>query len=165
MPKTKIKKFIYLFALALLFTSCDYFKSADYFFAQAEKMRTDGNPQGALLSLDKITSKFADHSRAPEAQYLKAEILYRDLQNYSKSVAEYERFAIQFPEDKKVPFSIFMQGFIFANELMSHDSAKVYYKKFIDRYPNHEMIESVKFELKYLGIGINEIPELKHLTE
>jgi hypothetical protein len=27
------------------------------------------------------------------------------------------------------------------------------------------MIESVKFELKYLGIGINEIPELKHLTE
>ena len=58
-----------------------------------------------------------------------------------------------------------MQGFIFANEIMSHDSAKVYYKKFINRYPNHEMIESVKFELKYLGIGINEIPELKHLTE
>ena len=54
-----MKKFIYLFTLALLFTSCDYFKSADDFFAQAEKMRTDGNPQGALLSLDKITSKFA----------------------------------------------------------------------------------------------------------
>ena len=39
------------------------------------------------------------------------------------------------------------------------------YKNFIDKYPNHEMVESVKFELKYLGLGINEIPELKHLIE
>ena len=39
------------------------------------------------------------------------------------------------------------------------------YEKFITKYPNHEMVESVKFELKYLGMGIKEIPELKHLTE
>jgi outer membrane protein assembly factor BamD (BamD/ComL family) len=58
-----------------------------------------------------------------------------------------------------------MQGYIHANELMNYDSASVLYRDFIDLYPNHEMVESVKFELKYLGLGINEIPELKHLIE
>ena len=91
--------------------------------------------------------------------------MYRDLQDFSKSIFEYEKFANQFPNNKKVPFSVFMQGFIFANELMAYDSAKINYEKFITKYPNHEMVESVKFELKYLGMGIKEIPELKHLTE
>jgi TolA-binding protein len=70
-----------------------------------------------------------------------------------------------FPDSEKAPFSIFMQGYIYANELINHDSASVLYRKFIDLYPDHEMLESVKFELKYLGLGINEIPELKHLIE
>lgn len=151
--------------LTLFFVSCGLFKSAEDYFDEAEKMRSNGNPMEAIESLNKITSKFSTHKRAPEAQYLKAEILYRDLQDFSKSIFEYEKFANQFPNNKKVPFSVFMQGFIFANELMAYDSAKTYYEKFITKYPNHEMVESVKFELKYLGMGIKEIPELKHLTE
>ena len=75
------------------------------------------------------------------------------------------KFSLKHVNSAKVPFSKFMQGYIHANELMNYDSASVLYRDFIDLYPNHEMVESVKFELKYLGLGINEIPELKHLIE
>ena len=74
--------------LTLFFVSCGLFKSAEDYFDEAKKMRSNGNPMEAIESLNKITSKFSTHSRAPEAQYLKAEILYRDLQDFSKSIFE-----------------------------------------------------------------------------
>ena len=58
-----------------------------------------------------------------------------------------------------------MQGYIYSNELKEYDSAKVLYNKFIKLYPNHEMVKDVEFEIKYMGFELNQIPELKHLTE
>ena len=58
-----------------------------------------------------------------------------------------------------------MQGFIYANMLSDYDFAKTYYSEFLEEYSNHELAESVSFELKYLGLDIKEIPTLKHLTK
>ena len=35
----------------------------------------------------------------------------------------------------------------------------------LEKYSNHDLAESVSFELKYLGLDIKEIPTLKHLTK
>ena len=35
---------------------------------------------------------------------------------------------------------------------------------FLKRFPNHELAPSVKFEIEFLGKGIEEIPALKHIT-
>ena len=43
--------------------------------------------------------------------------------------------------------------------------AKIYYTEFLNKFSDHELAESVSFELKYLGLDINEIPTLKHLTK
>ena len=160
-----MKNTSYIFLLLCFLSSCDLFKTADEYYVEAETLRNDGSPKEAIKLLKKITVKFTDDAKTPDAQYLIAEIYYRDLQDFSKSISEYRKFSATFPRNNKVPFSVFMQGYIHANELMNHDSASVIYKNFIDKYPNHEMVESVKFELKYLGLGINEIPELKHLIE
>ena len=159
-----MKKFPYIF-LIFCFLSCEIFKSADEHYSEAEDLRNKSKPLEAVKLFEKIVSKFPNHPKASDAQYLIAEIFYRDLQDFSRSIAEYRKFSSNYANSGKVPFSLFMQGYIHANELMNHDSASVIYKKFIDLYPNHEMVESVKFELKYLGLGINEIPELKHLIE
>ena len=161
---TLMKKTSHILLLCFI-SSCDLFMTANEYYLEAETFRNNGNPEEAIKLLKKITTKFSDDAKAPDAQYLIAEIYYRDLQDFSKSIGEYRKFSAAFPENNKAPFSIFMQGYIHANELMNHDSASIIYKNFIDKYPNHEMVESVKFELKYLGLGINEIPELKHLIE
>ena len=153
------------FLLLYFFSSCGFFKSADELYNEAEKMRNENKPKVAIELFEKIVNRFSNHPKAPDAQYLIAEVYYRDLQDFTKSIIEHRKFLTSFPNSEKVPFSIFMQGYIYANELVNHDSASVLYRKFIDLYPDHEMLESVKFELKYLGLGINEIPELKHLIE
>jgi len=157
----KIPKNIILLTLI----GCSLFKSADELFSYAELKRNNGEPKEAIIILEKLISKFTDHEKASEAQYLIAEIYYRDLRDFSQSIREYEKLMNDFPNSSKVPFAIFMQGFIYANTLSDFDLAKKSYSKFLEKYSNHDLAESVSFELKYLGLDIKEIPTLKHLTK
>ena len=156
---------ITILIIILFFCSCDTFKSVDEYFLEAEQLRSEGKPKEALRILNKIIKKFSKDIKASEAQYLIAEIYYRDLKDFSKSIVEYDKFAEKHPSSDKAPFSLFMQGYIYSNELKEYDSAKALYKKFITLYPNHEMVKDVEFEIKYMGFELNQIPELKHLTE
>ena len=159
-------KYIFtILIITLFFCSCDTFKSVDEYFSEAEQMRSEGKSKEALRVLNKINKKFSNDIKASDAQYLIAEIYYRDLQDFSKSIIEYDKFAEKHPNSDKVPFSLFMQGYIYSNELKEYDSAKVLYNKFIKLYPNHEMVKDVEFENKYMGFELNQNPELKHLTE
>ena len=157
----KIPKSIILLTLI----GCSLFKSADELFSDAELKRNNGEPKEAIIILEQLISKFTDHEKAPEAQYLIAEIYYRDLRDFSQSIREYEKLMNDFPNSIKVPFALFMQGFIYANTLSDFDLAKNSYSKFLEKYSNHDLAESVSFELKYLGLDIKEIPSLKHLTK
>ena len=151
--------------ILLTLIGCSLFKSADELFSDAELKRNNGEPKEAIIILEKLISKFTDHEKAPEAQYLIAEIYYRDLRDFSQSIREYEKLMNDFPNSSKVPFALFMQGFIYANTLSDFDLAKNSYSKFLEKYSNHDLAESVSFELKYLGLDIKEIPTLKHLTK
>ena len=149
----------------ILLTGCEIFKSAEDLYLDAEAKRNSGNSKEALVLLKKITNKFSDHQKASKAQYLIAEIYYRDLRDFSIAIEEYENLKNSFPNSSKVPFALFMQGFIYANMLSDFKLAKIYYTEFLNKYSEHELAESVSFELKYLGLDINEIPTLKHLTK
>ena len=157
-------KIIILLCL-LVIAGCGLFKSADDLYSEAEIKRNSGEPNVALTLLEKIIKKHADHEKAPDAQYMIAEIYYRDMGDFSKAIEEYGIIQANFPEAKQVPFSLFMQGFIYANALSDFEQARVHYKEFLEKYADHELATSVTFELKYLGKDIQEIPELKHLTK
>ena len=49
--------------------------------------------------------------------------------------------------------------------LSNFEKARNHYEEFLSKFSNHELAQSVKFELKYLGLEIQEIPELKHLIK
>ena len=151
--------------LLLTLIGCSIFKSADELFLDAERKRNNGEPKESIIILKQLISKFTEHEKAPEAQYLIAEIYYRDLRDFSQSIQEYKKLMNDFPNSTKVPFALFMQGFIYANTLSDFDLAKNSYSKFLEKYSNHDLAESVSFELKYLGLDIKEIPTLKHLTK
>ena len=160
-------KYIYisLSILTLLLAACDLFKSAEQLYTEASMKRDLGEPKESIILLRQIISKYADHEKAPDAQYLIAEIYYRDLRDFSKAIDEYEVLINNFSSSTKVPFALFMQGFIYANMLSDYKLAKIYYTEFMNKFSEHELAESVSFELKYLGLDINEIPTLKHLTK
>ena len=160
----KSKKILTL-TILIIISSCGLFKSAEDLFSEAEQKRNMGEAKAALELLQKVVDKHSDHEIAPNAQYLIAEIYYRDLRDFTMAINQYENLMVQFPESKQVPFSLFMQGFIYANMLADFENAKDHYSQFLKKYPNHELFQSVGFELKYLGRDIKEIPELKHLTQ
>lgn len=160
----KIKQFITIF-IVILISSCGIFKSADDLYLEAEAKRNTGNSNEALVILKKITNKFSDHEKASKAQYLIAEIYYRDLRDFSKAINEYGTLRKKYPKSSQVPFSLFMQGFIYANMLSNFENARNHYEEFLNKFSNHELAQSVQFELKYLGLEIQEIPELKHLIK
>ena len=160
----KSKKILTL-TILIIISGCGLFKSAEDLFSEAEQKRNMGEAKAALELLQKVVDKHSDHEIAPNAQYLIAEIYYRDLRDFTMSINQYENLMVQFPESKQVPFSLFMQGFIYANMLADFENAKDHYSQFLQKYPNHELFQSVGFELKYLGRDIKEIPELKHLTQ
>ncbi len=160
----KSKKILIL-TILIIISGCGLFKSAEDLFSEAEQKRNMGEAKAALELLQKVVDKHSDHEIAPNAQYLIAEIYYRDLRDFTMAINQYENLMVQFPESKQVPFSLFMQGFIYANMLADFENAKDHYSQFLQKYPNHELFQSVGFELKYLGRDIKEIPELKHLTQ
>ena len=159
------KVYISLSMLILLLAACGLFKSAEELFTEASMKRELGEPKQSIILLRQLISKYTVHEKAPDAQYLIAEIYYRDLRDFSKAIDEYETLKNNFPNSTKVPFSLFMQGFIYANMLSDFKLAKKYYTEFLSKFSDHELAESVSFELKYLGLDINEIPTLKHLTK
>ena len=161
MKKVYISLSIFILSLA----ACSLFKSAEELYNEAGMKRDLGQPKESIILLRQLISKYAVHEKAPDAQYLIAEIYYRDLRDFSKAIDEYETLKSGFPNSVKVPFALFMQGFIYANMLSDFKLAKIYYTEFLNKFSDHELAESVSFELKYLGLDINEIPTLKHLTK
>ena len=159
-----IKQFITIL-IVILITGCGMFKSADDLYLEAEAKRNIGNSKDALAILKKVITKFSEDEKASKAQYLIAEIYYRDLRDFSKAINEYEILRQKYPESPQVPFSLFMQGFIYANMLSNFEKARNHYEEFLNKFSNHELAQSVTFELKYLGLEIQEIPELKHLIK
>lgn len=160
----KIKHYITFLSL-LLISGCGMFKSIDELYADAELKRNAGNSKEALVILNNIISKDSEHEKAIKAQYLIAEIYYRDMRDFSKAIEEYQILRSKYPNSQKVPFSLFMQGFIYANMLSDFEQARNHYKEFLDKYSSHELAESVSFELRNLGLEIKDIPELKHIIK
>jgi outer membrane protein assembly factor BamD (BamD/ComL family) len=164
-----MKKYTYfiglgLFAVVFMLEGCNRFKSVDQMFQTAEALRKDGKMQAAIEQLDAIVTEHREHERAAEAQYLIAEIYYRDLKDFKRAVANYQKIAEWFPQSEKIPYALFMEGFIYANVLSDFSAADTIYQNFLNRFPEHELAPSVEFELKYLGKDIDEIPELEHIA-
>ena len=151
--------------IAFAISSCGLFKSADDLFAEAEIKRNSGESKAALVLLQKVVSKYGEDKIAPEAQYLIAEIYYRDMRDFSKAIDEYGILRKIYKDNKQVPFALFMQGFIYANMLLDFPQAEAHYNEFLELYVEHELAKSVTFELKYLGRDVKDIPALKHLTQ
>jgi outer membrane protein assembly factor BamD (BamD/ComL family) len=80
--------------------------------------------------------------------------------NPAEAVQSYEEIIENYPESENRSKAVFMLGFLHANELNDTETARIFYTQMLREYPDHELIESVNFELANLGRPIAEIDSI-----
>lgn len=117
----------------------------------------------AIDYYEKLVQDYPESPLAPEALHYAGKVYANGTKDYDTAVAVFQEVIEKYPNSPYAAHSQFMIGFVYANSVQDTAGARVAYEKFKTDYPDHELIPSVDFELKYLGMDINEIPELMNL--
>jgi len=130
----------------------------------AENQRNKKEIQKSITTLNYLITNYHDDKLAPKAQYLIGDIYMNDLRDFQNAIDSYMKVVYDFAGTGQDAHAQFMVGYIYANVLNDNEKAKEAYSTFLKNYPRHELVPSVRFELEYLGMDINEIPVLKHIA-
>ncbi|UCD38262.1 MAG: tetratricopeptide repeat protein [Fidelibacterota bacterium] len=154
---------LYLLIL-LLFLACGVSQSAEELWQSSEKELNARKYKRAMRSLERLVKTYPDHALAPRAQFQIGDIYMNNMDDIENSLEAYQETATRYPEADEGVKALFMIGFVNANHLEDYDAAQKAYLDFIHRYPNHELIPSVRFELENLGKPVEEIENLKAIS-
>ena len=73
---------------------------------------------------------------------------------------QYENYNVivnDFPKSEFHAESLFRMGYICANDLKKYDEAKTLFNSFLSTYPKHELKMAAEFEIKNMGVPIEEL--------
>jgi TolA-binding protein len=119
----------------------------------------------AIKTYEKLVKKYPQSPLRIESLYRIANIYTSGLQDYPSAVAAYERIVQSYPDSTaRAAQAQFMIGFIYNNYVQDTTRAGSAYRTFLEKFPKHDLADDVKWELKYLGKSIDEIPELAKAT-
>ncbi|MBO8130862.1 MAG: tetratricopeptide repeat protein [Candidatus Marinimicrobia bacterium] len=113
----------------------------------------------------KMVRYYPEDSLTVEALFVMAGIYKNNLREMDSALAIYNRICQKYPKSPKAPNAMFMIGYIYANEIKDYEKARESYNAFLNKYPHHILAQSAKWELKYLGKPLDEIPELQTFTK
>lgn len=159
------KSFISLLLIGLFIVSCSDNRTAEDMYQDANDLYKQEKISRSIKTYDKLTNMYPDDDLAVKALYRMAEIYAGDLQEFESCIDKYTYIADEYPSHPDAPKARFMAGYTLANIMKEYDRAKVEYEKFIRNYPEHPLVESVKFELRNLGKGLDEIEELQGIMK
>ena len=89
-------------------------------------------------------------------------------ENFHGAIEIYRAIVKKHPQSRQASNSQFMIGYICSNHLNDVEQAKIELRRFLDKYAeiaDSGLIAGAKFELKYMGKNIDEIPILSNLNE
>ena len=153
--------FSFCFVL-LIFFSCG--KPSDQeLIEKAKEFEDKQNFSEAVVQYEKCAELYPQSLLTAEALYRAGLVYINALSDLPKGISSFKRVVDEYPENNYAALSQFMVGFIYANTVSDTAQARIEYNAFLQKYPNHELASSVKWELKYLGKDINNIPELSSI--
>lgn len=161
-----MKKLLFLSFIVLLIAGCG--KSDTAYMQEAKANLKQKNYDNAAEAFKSLVDKYPKSKLAPDALFQLAS-MYRNnmIKNVSKDeslnyAAEfYGEVVDKYPNYSRAPDALFMQGFIYANDLKEYNRAKNSYNLFLQKYPKNQLAQSVKEELKYMGVSAEEILKKK----
>jgi len=136
----------------------------EYILNKAESLRKRKMVKEAVEHLMYMTKNYTKHELAPKGQYMLGDLYMNEFRDFPIAIQEYRKVIENFSGSSQEAHALFMIGYIYANVVNDPKSAEIEYNEFLKRFPNHELAPSVKFEIEFLGKGIEEIPALKHIT-
>lgn len=104
---------------------------------------------------------------SPSDQFTKAQDFQKQ-EKYLDAITVYRQIAKDFPKTREGANSQFMIGFIYANHLQDFTQAKAELTTFLDKFTSvadSGLVEGARFELKFMGKPIDEIPTLAPLND
>ena len=136
----------------------------EYILNKAESLRKRKMVKEAVEHLMYMTEKYSQHELTPKGQYMLGDLYMNEFRDFTTAIQEYRKVIENYTGSSQEAHALFMIGYIYANVVNDPKSAEIEYEEFLKRFPNHELSPSVKFEIEFLGKGIEEIPALKHIT-
>lgn len=152
-------------SLTLLIVACGVSKTAEELWQASEKEVNAKKYHKAIKSLRTLVATYPDHPLAPRAQFQIGDMYMNNVDDIPGSLEEYRTTTKLYPNSDEGVKALFMVGFVNANHLEDYEAAKRAYIEFLHRYPNHELIPSVRFELENLGKPVEEIDELRGISD
>ena len=117
--------------------------------------------QGCILALKNVINNYQGKVIAAKAEYMIAEILLNDFEEYSLAANYYKNIISSYPYNyQEVKKSMFTLAYIYANYLDYYSDAILLYQEFKTKYPHDDLLSSVDYELENLSKFDKEIKSL-----
>ena len=136
----------------------------EYILNKAESLRKRKMVKEAVEHLMYMIEKYSQHELTPKSQYMLGDLYMNEFRDFPTAIQEYRKVIENYAGSSQEAHALFMIGYIYANVVNDPKSAEIEYRDFLNRFPTHELSPSVKFEIEFLGKGIEDIPALKHIT-
>ena len=108
--------------------------------------------QGCILALKNVINNYQGKVIAAKAEYMIAEILLNDFEEYSLAANYYKNIISSYPYNyQEVKKSMFTLSYIYANYLGYYSDAIAVYRKFQEIYPSDPLLPSIDYELEILS--------------
>jgi TolA-binding protein len=124
----------------------------------------DGLPEtvkmgsGTLDSLYTVyLSVWPDSSYAPMFMFNQANIRAQYLQDYESCIALLDSLTLRYPESEYVERARFLKGYTLSNQMKDTTRARVAYEEFLRLHPNSDLVPSVEFEIRTMGMSPDQI--------
>lgn len=122
--------------------------------------------------LTTLTEKYPESEQAPKG-LLQLASIYQNradrrttpMQSLEISSKLFKKVFEKYPESTEAPSALFMAGFIEANELRSYEDATKTLNLFLEKFPDHDLAESAKQELEFMGLTPEEILNRKVISK
>jgi outer membrane protein assembly factor BamD len=157
-----MKKIVFIFAFAFLFSSCGQYqkalKSEDMAlkFTEATKQYDAGKHNKAIRLFEQIAPTFKGKPSGEKMFYLYSQSLYKTKQFYLAAY-QFESFASSYPKSEKMEEASFLGAKCFSklSPVYSLDQVDTYkaidkLQSFIDRYPNSTYMDEANLTVKEL---------------
>ena len=85
------------------------------------------------------------------------EVYSNELKDFLKAVDAFERNYKDYPNHETAANALFFIGYLYNNSLGDIAKAESYYEEFLEKYPNHNLAPHAEFELKSLGMSMEDV--------
>jgi len=125
-------------------------------FHQAAGFLQAGKMDSALATFQFVAS-YRNSPLRLDACLSLGRIYFESLNDYPKALKYYDSVYVEYFYHPGRAQAVFMMGYIYANGLKDYRRAEGYYSEFLRTYPDHELVQSVRFELDHLGQDADDV--------